>query len=344
MILVTGGAGYIGAHTLVALHQSGYRTVVFDNLDNGSRTAVERAGQITGQEAAFFQGDLRRPGDIEGCLARYPGIRAVVHLAGLKAVADSVKDPLAYYENNVGGTLRLLSAMEDAGIRRMVFSSSATVYGDPARVPVSEEAPLSPVNPYGRTKRIVEEILEDWTRAGSGASAVVLRYFNPIGAHQSGTIGEDPRGVPANLLPVLARVAAGTLEALPVYGCDYDTPDGTGVRDYLHVMDLAEGHVKALEAAEERGRYRIYNLGTGRGYSVCEVARAFGEACGRPIPLRTEARRPGDVAACWADPGRAREELGWTAHRDLTAMCQDAWRWQSRNPEGYGEEDQTEGK
>jgi UDP-glucose 4-epimerase len=333
-VLVTGGLGYIGSHACVALAEAGYRLSIVDNLANSKQSVLQRLQELTGSAIEFARADLRDRDALRSLFARST-IGAVLHFAGLKAVGESVEKPLLYYDNNVGGTVALLEAMAAARVSRLVFSSSATVYGEPERLPLSEEHPLRPVNPYGKTKLIVEHLLADQARADPGFRYAALRYFNPIGAHPSGRIGEDPAGPPENLLPYIARVAVGRLAALRVFGRDYDTPDGTGVRDYIHVMDLAHGHVAALKALEEKASSFTVNLGTGRGYSVLEAVKAFERASGRTIPLDFVARRPGDVAACYADPARAAAEIGWKAELGLDAMCRDLWRWQSQNPGGY---------
>ena len=336
MILVTGGLGYIGSHTCVLLAEAGRELLIVDNLCNAQLEALQRIRSLApGRRIDFEPIDIRDRVALEKLLGR-TRIEAVVHFAGLKAVGESVAKPLLYYENNVGGTFALLQAMQAHGVRRMVFSSSATVYGDPEQLPLGEAHPLRPTNPYGRTKLMIEQILADHAAADAQFAYAALRYFNPAGAHPSGRIGEDPRGIPNNLFPYIARVAAGRLERLNVWGSDYPTPDGTGVRDYLHVMDLARGHLAALDYLAKRGRSLTVNLGTGRGYSVLEAAQAFERACGRKIPLEFAARRPGDVAACYADAALAASELGWHARLDLDAMCADVWRWQSANPRGYG--------
>ena len=333
-LLVTGGAGYIGSHACVDLLQAGYEVVVVDNLCNSRREVLGRIERIAGRAVAFHEGDVRDASALRG-LFREHAIDAVLHFAGLKAVEESIARPLDYYDNNVGGTLALCEAMAEAGVRRLVFSSSATVYGDPDAVPVGEDHPLRPANPYGRSKAMVESILQDLFRSDPAWKIALLRYFNPVGAHESGLIGEDPGGVPNNLMPFIAQVAVGRREALNVYGNDYPTPDGTGVRDYIHVVDLARGHLAALEKLAAASGVLTANLGTGRGYSVLEVVEAFRQASGRDIPYRIVARRPGDVAACYADPGLAARLLGWRAERGLEEMCRDAWRWQSMNPDGY---------
>ena len=336
-ILVTGGAGYIGSHTVVELAAAGYEPVIVDNLSNSSGRVLDRIATICKREIEFHRLDLRDRAALEALL-RSGGFAAVIHFAGLKAVGESVEKPLDYYENNVDGTLSLLRAMTECGPKQLVFSSSATVYGDPEKVPIPEDAKLGPTNPYGRTKLMIEEILRDLQAADPGWDIVLLRYFNPIGAHPSGLIGEDPLGIPNNLLPFVAQVAIGRRPRLKVFGGDYDTPDGTGVRDYIHVVDLALGHLKALEAMAGHPGLLCCNLGTGTGYSVLEVVKAFTKASGVAIPYEIVGRRAGDIAACYADPGYARKVLGWRAERDLMAMCRDTWHWQSRNPRGYEEE------
>lgn len=332
-ILVTGGAGYIGSHTCVELLSDGHEVVVIDNLSNSSERALDRVRDISGRDLEFHHADLRDAAALEHVFAGQP-FDAVIHFAGLKAVGESVEKPLLYYENNITGTLALLEAMKGVGLRHLVFSSSATVYGDPATVPIREDFPLSASNPYGRTKLFIEEILRDLQRAEPQWDIVLLRYFNPVGAHASGLIGEDPAGIPNNLMPFVSQVAVGKLECLNVWGNDYPTPDGTGVRDYIHVVDLARGHLAALQS-RQTGGVRTYNLGSGRGYSVMEMIGAFERASGRRIKYRNAPRRPGDVASCYADPSLAHAELGWSARLDLDAMCRDAWNWQSRNPQGY---------
>ena len=339
MIFVTGGAGYIGSHTCVELLNAGFDVTIFDNFCNSHPEALARVERITSKKLHLVQGDSRDRATLVAAL-RESGASAVIHFAGLKAVGASVKQPLAYYDNNVVGTLRLLEAMEECGIRILVFSSSATVYGDPQRLPLTEDHPLSATNPYGRTKLMVEEILRDLHRSDSSWRGGILRYFNPVGAHASGLIGEDPRGIPDNLMPFVAQVAVGRREYLNVWGNDYPTPDGTGVRDYIHVVDLALGHLKILEALGSPKRQGqsgclTVNLGTGTGYSVLDMVHAFEQASGRPVPYRIAPRRPGDIASCYADPKLALDLLGWRAERGLDAMCADAWRWQSENPEGY---------
>ncbi len=333
-ILVTGGLGYIGSHTCVALAEAGYRLAVVDNLVNAKLSVLARIRELTGKDIAFQRADLRDRAALDAVFAAQR-IDAVIHFAGLKAVGESVEKPLLYYDNNVGGTLVLLEAMAAAGVRQMVFSSSATVYGEPERLPISEDHPLRPQNPYGRTKLMVEQILADCAASAPAFLYAALRYFNPIGAHASGRIGEDPRGIPNNLLPFVAQVAVGRLPKLRVFGDDYDTPDGTGVRDYIHVCDLALGHVAALRYLEASKRSIVVNLGTGCGYSVLEVVKAFESASGKSIPIEQTARRPGDVASCYADASLAERDLGWRAKHGIGQMCRDAWRWQEGNPDGY---------
>lgn len=334
-ILVTGGAGYIGSHTCVELLNNGYEVVILDNLCNSSEIAVERIGQITGQTPRFYEGDLLDRSFVEHVFEQEK-IDAVIHFAGLKAVGESVAKPLEYYHNNITGTLILCDVMRRHHCKNIVFSSSATVYGDPAFVPITEECPKGRItNPYGQTKSMLEQVLMDLHTGDPQWNVILLRYFNPIGAHKSGLIGEDPKGIPNNLVPYIAQVAVGKLPCLGVFGDDYDTPDGTGVRDYIHVVDLAIGHVKALEKLQKDQGVFVYNLGTGKGYSVLEVAKAFGKACGKEIPYEIKPRRPGDIAACYADPTKAEQELGWKAQYGIEEMCEDSWRWQSNNPDGF---------
>lgn len=334
-VLVTGGLGYIGSHTCVELARAGYDLAIVDNLSNARRSVLERIQeQAVGRSIRFHHADVRDRGALQAILSAQP-IAAVVHFAGLKAVGTSVREPLLYYDHNVAGSLALLQAMAASGVSRFVFSSSATVYGEPEHLPLTEAHPLRPVNPYGRTKLIVEHLLTDKAASDSAFSYAALRYFNPVGAHPSGRMGEDPQGLPDNLLPFIARVAVGKLPALRVFGNDYGTRDGTGIRDFVHVMDLARGHVAALEFLERERRSITANLGTGRGYSVLEAVKAFERASGKSIPTEIVARRPGDVAACYADASLAARELGWQSRLDLDAMCRDAWRWQSQNPDGY---------
>ncbi len=334
-VIVTGGAGYIGSHTCLELLQAGYRVTVVDNLCNASRESLHRVERLSGQPIAFYPIDLL---DLEGLrqvFQQSSQASAVIHFAGLKAVGESVRQPLRYYQNNLFATLNLCQVMAEQGIKDIVFSSSATVYGDPATVPIRETAPLSCTNPYGRTKLMSEEILRDLHQADPSWNIALLRYFNPVGAHESGRIGEDPNGIPNNLMPYIAQVAIGKLPELSVFGDDYPTPDGTGVRDYIHVVDLAVGHLRALEKLRQRPGLLTCNLGTGQGYSVLDMIKAFAEASGRPIPYRIAPRRAGDVAQCYADPSLARKELEWQAERGIEAMCRDSWRWQSTNPDGY---------
>ncbi len=332
--LVTGGAGYIGAHTCVELLQAGHDVVIVDNLSNSRREAVGRIERIAGRRPAFHECDVRDAAALRAVFRKH-AVAAVLHFAGLKAVGESIERPVEYYQNNVGGTLTLCGVMAEAGVRRLVFSSSAAVYGDPDAVPVCEDHPLRPGHPYGRSKAMIEAILRDLHGSAPDWEIVLLRYFNPVGAHESGLIGEAPAGVPSNLMPYIAQVAAGRREALNVYGGDYPTADGTGVRDYIHVVDLARGHLAALEKLPAAGGVLTVNLGTGRGYSVLEVIDAFRKASGRDIPYRIVPRRQGDVAACFADATLAASLLGWRAEHGLEAMCRDAWRWQSMNPDGY---------
>lgn len=335
-IVLTGGAGYIGSHTGVELAAREVDVVVVDNMSNSAPAVLSRLERIIGRPVRFHHCDIRDAGALEGIL-RKERPEAVIHFAGLKAVGESVARPLDYYDNNVTGTLCLLRAMQAAGVSRLVFSSSATVYGDPASVPIREDFPLSATNPYGRSKLMVEEILGDLCAAESHWQVALLRYFNPVGAHPSGLIGEDPRGVPNNLMPYIAQVAVGKLQQLSIFGGDYPTVDGTGVRDYIHVTDLARGHVAALAALEQRSDAGplVVNLGTGRGYSVLEAVQAFEQASGRPIPYAIVDRRPGDIASCYANPAYAADILGWRAELGLAHMCEDAWRWQQGNPDGY---------
>ena len=333
-ILVTGGAGYIGAHPVLLLLEAGHQVVVLDNLSNSSRESLNRVERLAGKAVAFVEGDIRDANCLDTLFSDYD-IAAVIHFAGLKAVGESVAMPLSYYDCNVTGSLRLLEAMERAGVHTMVFSSSATVYGDPATVPIREDFPLSSTNPYGATKLHIEDMLRDLYRSNEKWKLALLRYFNPVGAHESGQIGEDPAGIPNNLMPYIAQVAVGKREKLGVFGGDYPTPDGTGVRDYIHVMDLAQGHLAALEALDADAGLLTVNLGTGRGYSVLEMVTAFSQASGRPVPYEIVERRPGDVASCYADPAHANAVLGWEAQRGIEKMCEDHWRWQKQNPEGF---------
>lgn len=334
-ILVTGGAGYIGSHTTLSLLEAGYDVLVLDNLSNSSVESLERITRISGKKAIFVRGDIRDAALLDLLFASHP-ISAVLHFAGLKAVGESVQEPLTYYENNVAGSISLCQAMARAGVFRLVFSSSATVYGEPERMPIAEDFPTgNPTNPYGRSKLMVEQALRDLAASDSRWSIALLRYFNPVGAHESGLIGEDPNGIPNNLLPYVSQVAIGKLPELAVFGDDYPTRDGTGVRDYIHVVDLADGHLKALQAISRKQGIDVWNLGTGTGYSVLEMVRAFELASGRAIPYRIVPRRAGDIAECWAHPGKAARELGWHATRGLQEMMADTWRWQSMNPDGY---------
>ncbi len=333
-ILVTGGAGYIGSHTCLELIESGYDVVVVDNLSNSRRESVRRVETLTGKPIAFHQVDLLDKPALEKVFAS-SHIEAVVHFAGLKAVGESVTIPLRYYHNNVSGSVTLFEVMAQSGVKDIVFSSSATVYGFPENVPVTEDFPVNPTNPYGRNKWMIEEILKDQHAADSAWNIILLRYFNPVGAHPSGRIGEDPRGVPNNLMPHIAQVAVGKLPKLPVYGTDYPTPDGTGVRDYIHIVDLARGHLKSLDKLKQKPGVEIYNLGTGRGFSVFELITAFEHASGVKINYEVVARRPGDVPESYADPSKANRELNWRAEKTIEDMCADTWRWQSNNPRGY---------
>ena len=334
MILVTGGAGYIGSHTCVELLEAGHAVTVFDNFCNSQPESLARVEKITGKQLKLVRGDIRDRAAVAQAL-RDSGATAVIHFAGLKAVGESVENPLAYYDNNVNGTVQLLEAMRACAVKSLVFSSSATVYGDPQRLPLDESHPLSATNPYGQTKLVIEDMLRALHRSDDAWRIAILRYFNPVGAHASGLIGEDPQGTPNNLLPFVAQVAVGRRPHVNVWGNDYPTPDGTGVRDYIHVVDLALGHLRALERLRQHAECRAFNLGTGVGYSVLDMVRAFEQASGRPVPFELAARRAGDIAACYADPAQARELLGWQSERDLQTMCGDAWRWQSSNPQGY---------
>ena len=334
-ILVTGGAGYIGSHTCVELLNEGYEVVIVDNLYNASEKAVQRVQEITGKELTFYNSDIRDYNAMSSIFSKEKP-DAVIHFAGLKAVGESVSKPLEYYENNIGGTLNLCKAMRENGCKNIIFSSSATVYGDPAFIPITEECPKGVcTNPYGWTKHMLEQILTDIQFADPEWNVILLRYFNPIGAHKSGLIGEDPKGIPNNLLPYVAQVAIGKLPCVGVFGNDYDTPDGTGVRDYIHVVDLALGHVKAIEKLNDNPGIAIYNLGTGNGYSVLDIVKNFEAATGIHIPYVIKERRPGDIATCYCDAGKAERELHWKAERDLKTMCADSWRWQKNNPNGY---------
>ncbi len=334
-ILCTGGAGYIGSHTCVELLNEGYEVVVIDNLSNSSEEALRRVEKITGKKLTFYEGDIRDHGMLKRIFSEHR-IDAVIHFAGLKAVGESVEKPLEYYENNIGGTLVLCDEMRSHGVKNIIFSSSATVYGDPAFIPITEECPKgSPTNPYGWTKSMLEQILTDIHTSDEEWNVVLLRYFNPIGAHESGLIGEDPKGIPNNLVPYIAQVAVGKREALGVFGDDYDTPDGTGVRDYIHVVDLARGHVKALSKLAAGTGVSIYNLGTGVGYSVLDVLHAYEKACGKTLPYVIKPRRAGDIATCYCNAEKAKRELSWVAEKNIGDMCADSYRWQSQNPNGY---------
>lgn len=340
-VLLTGATGYIGSHTWVALSEAGHAVIGIDNFSNSSPLVVDRVAELTGTQACFVEGDVREPQALQRCFDQAPGgrIDAVIHFAAFKAVGESVEKPLDYFENNLGALMSVCRALKDraqpGATLRMVFSSSATVYGEPKTLPITEDAPCSFTNPYGATKLLSEQMLGEIARCDAQWRVACLRYFNPVGAHPSGRIGEDPRGIPNNLMPFVAQVAVGKRPHLNVFGQDYDTPDGTGVRDYIHVCDLALGHVAALDYLFRRDASITVNLGTGRGHSVLEVARAYERASGRPIPLQFAPRRAGDVAACYADPSRAAKLLGWRATRDLDAMCADSWRWQSHNPNGF---------
>lgn len=334
-VLVTGGTGYIGSHTVVELINSGKDVVIVDNLYNSKTCVLDRIEKITGKRPKFIKCDLLDKELLEKVFIDNPDIDSVIHFAGLKAVGESCAIPLKYYNNNLTGTFYLLDCMLKYGVNRIVFSSSATVYGMPETVPIKEDFPLSTTNPYGETKLMIERILADVAAANESLSVCVLRYFNPIGAHESGTMGEDPRGIPNNLLPYIAKVAAGKLECLSVFGNDYPTPDGTGVRDYIHVVDLALAHLKAIDYTEKHKGIDYFNIGTGNGYSVLEMVKAFGEAWGSEVKYKIAPRRPGDIAECYADPTKAKKLLGWEAVRDLDKMCEDSARWQRMNPDGY---------
>jgi UDP-glucose 4-epimerase len=334
-VIVTGGAGYIGSHTCLELLNAGYQVTVIDNLCNSSKESIKRVEDLTGKSIAFYEIDLVDRNNLQDVFAKNQGVQAVIHFAGLKAVGESVQRPLLYYQNNLFSTLNLCQVMQEQGIKNLVFSSSATVYGDPATVPIRESFPLSCTNPYGRTKLMSEEILRDLHLADPQWNVALLRYFNPVGAHKSGLIGEDPSGIPNNLVPYIAQVAAGKLQHLSIFGNDYPTADGTGVRDYIHVVDLAIGHLRALEKLTKNPGVITYNLGTGQGYSVLDMVKAFALASGKQIPYRITDRRAGDIARCYADPTLAHEELGWKAQFGIQEMCEDTWRWQLANPEGY---------
>ena len=334
-ILVTGGAGFIGSHTCVELLENGYDVVVVDNLSNSCEKSLERVKEITGKEVTFYKGDILDREFLEGVFEK-EDIASCIHFAGLKAVGESVVKPWEYYENNIAGTLTLVDVMRKHGVKNIIFSSSATVYGDPAQIPITEECPKGQcTNPYGWTKSMLEQIFMDLYRADNDWNIILLRYFNPIGAHKSGKMGENPNGIPNNLMPYITQVAAGKREKLGVFGNDYDTPDGTGVRDYIHVVDLAKGHVKAIDKIQEDCGLKIYNLGTGVGYSVLDIVHNFEKATGVKIPYTIEPRRAGDIATCYCDPSKAAKELGWKAENGIEEMCADSWRWQSNNPNGY---------
>ena len=334
-VLITGGAGYIGSHTALELLNTGYEVVIYDNLSNSSKESIKRVEELTGKSIKFYEGDVL---DAEKLTAMFEaeGIDAVIHCAALKAVGESVRKPLEYYHNNIDGTLTLMDVMRKVGVKNIVFSSSATVYGSPEVMPITEDCPKGQcTNPYGWTKSMMEQIMTDVQKADPEWNVILLRYFNPVGAHKSGRIGEDPKGIPNNLMPYITQVAVGKLEKLGVFGDDYDTPDGTGVRDYIHVVDLALGHVKAIDYILTNPGLDIINLGTGVGYSVLDMVKAFSKACGKDLPYEIKPRREGDVAMCYADPAKALKVLGWKAERGLDEMCEDSWRWQSQNPNGY---------
>ena len=335
-VLVTGGTGYIGSHTVVELQNAGYEAIIIDNLSNSNPEVLNRIEKITGKRPKFYEADIRDKAALKKIFEENPDIESCIHFAGLKAVGESVSKPLEYYNNNIYGTLCLVESMREAGVKNIVFSSSATVYGDPAFIPITEECPKGVcTNPYGWTKSMLEQILSDITVADKEWNVILLRYFNPIGAHKSGTMGENPSGIPNNLMPYITQVAVGKRDHLNVFGNDYDTHDGTGVRDYIHVVDLALGHVKALDKIKENCGLKIYNLGTGHGYSVLDIVKAFEQASGVKIPYEITARRPGDIATCYADASKAKAELGWEAKYEILEMCEDSWRWQKNNPEGY---------
>ena len=335
-ILVSGGAGYIGSHTCVELLAAGYDIIVADNFYNSCPLALERVRQISGKDFRFIEADMSKKEDVQKVFAQCPDIDAVIQFAAYKAVGESCVKPIEYYSNNFNCTLNILDVMRDYNVKNFVFSSSATVYGDPDKVPLTEDSPLGETtNPYGATKAFTERILQDVCKADPEMNVAILRYFNPIGAHASGLIGEDPNGIPNNLVPYIAKVAAGKLEKVHVFGDDYPTPDGTGIRDYIHVVDLAAGHVCAIRKLETKCGLFICNLGTGNGYSVLQVIHAFEKACGHELPYQIDPRRPGDIAECWADPTKAERELGWKAKYGIEEMCRDSWNWQSKNPDGY---------
>ena len=336
-ILITGGAGYIGSHTALELLNEGYEVVVYDNLCNSSKESLKRVEELSGKHITFYEGDVMDETALKAMMEK-EGVDAVIHCAALKAVGESVQKPLEYYRNNITGTLTLMDVMKQTGVKNIVFSSSATVYGSPEEMPITEECPKGQcTNPYGWTKSMLEQILTDIQKADPEWNVVLLRYFNPIGAHKSGTIGENPNGIPNNLMPYITQVAVGKLKELGVFGNDYDTPDGTGVRDYIHVVDLAKGHVKALRKLEDNSGLSIYNLGTGKGYSVLDIVKNFEAATGVKIPYVIKPRRPGDIATCYSDATKAEKELGWKAENGIREMCADSWKWQSQNPNGYEE-------
>ena len=336
-ILITGGAGYIGSHTALELLNEGYEVVVYDNLCNSSQESLRRVEELTGKTVKFYEGDVLDGAALEA-MFRAENVDAVIHCAALKAVGESVQKPLEYYQNNITGTLTLMDVMNRVGVKNIVFSSSATVYGSPEEMPITESCPKGQcTNPYGWTKSMMEQIMSDVQKANPDWNVILLRYFNPVGAHKSGRIGEDPKGIPNNLMPYISQVAVGKLEKLGVFGNDYNTPDGTGVRDYIHVVDLAIGHVKAINYIFTNPGLDVINLGTGVGYSVLDMVKAFSKACGKEIPYEIKPRRAGDIATCYADPSKALKVLGWKAERGLDEMCEDTWRWQSQNPNGYRE-------
>ncbi len=335
-ILVTGGAGYIGSHTVVLLIEAGYNVLIFDNFSNASKESIKRVEKIVGKSIPVVEGDIRNREDLKKVFENHT-IDSVIHFAGLKAVGESVEKPLTYYDNNVTGTVTLCEVMSEYGCKSIVFSSSATVYGDPHTTPIKEDFPLSATNPYGRSKLFIEEILRDLYISDNTWKVILLRYFNPVGAHSSGTIGEDPNGIPNNLMPYITQTAVGKLSCLSVFGDDYDTHDGTGVRDYIHVVDLANGHVKAIEKIGSINEVLTVNLGTGKGYSVLDMVKAFEKASGKEVPYCIAPRRAGDIAKCYADPSYAKEVLGWEATKGIDEMCQDSWRWQEANPKGYAQ-------
>ena len=336
-ILITGGAGYIGSHTALELLKEGYEVVVYDNLCNSSQESMKRVEELTGKTITFYEGDILNAETLKAMFEKEQ-VDAVIHCAALKAVGESVRKPLEYYQNNITGTLTLMKVMREVGVKNIVFSSSATVYGNPETMPITEDCPKGQcTNPYGWTKSMLEQVLTDIQKADPEWNVVLLRYFNPIGAHKSGLIGENPNGIPNNLMPYITQVAVGKLKELGVFGDDYDTPDGTGVRDYIHVVDLAKGHVKALKKLEDHSGLNIYNLGTGHGYSVLDIVKNFEAATGVKIPYVIKARRPGDIATCYCDPSKAKRELGWEAEYGIEEMCADSWNWQQKNPNGYND-------